>query len=147
MAVSQNEAASAIGAEILRTGGNAVDAAVATAFAPAVTLPRAGNIGGDGFMLVHLVEEGRTVAIDYRSAAPAAPAAATLDAYLDDEGRIDGATAGYKAAGACPAQPLRAVAVGDPGRAGGPPRGRRAGAQRRRRGRVPASGRQRAARR
>jgi len=96
MVVSQNTAASEIGAEILRQGGNAVDAAVATAFALAVTLPRAGNIGGDGFMLVHLAAEGRTVAIDYRSAAPAA---ATLEAYLDADGGVEGATAGYRAPG------------------------------------------------
>lgn len=96
MVVSQNTAASETGAEILRQGGNAVDAAVATALALAVTLPRAGNIGGDGFMLVHLAEEGRTVAIDYRSTAPAA---AVLDAYLDADGKVDGATAGYRAPG------------------------------------------------
>lgn len=96
MVVSQNTLASEIGAQVLRDGGNAVDAAVATAFALAVTLPRAGNIGGDGFMLVHLAGENRTVAIDYRSAAPGL---ATLDAYLDDEGRVVDATAGYKAAG------------------------------------------------
>lgn len=96
MVASQNEAASEIGAQVLRDGGNAVDAAVATAFALAVTLPRAGNIGGDGFMLVHLAEEGRTTTIDYRSAAPAA---AVLDAFVGEDGRIEGATAGYKAAG------------------------------------------------
>ncbi len=96
MVVSQNQVASEIGAQVLRDGGNAVDAAVATAFVLAVTLPRAGNLGGDGFMLVHLAEEGRTFAIDYRSAAPAA---AVLDAYLDAEGKVDGATVGYKAAG------------------------------------------------
>lgn len=77
MVVSQNEAASRAGAQVLRDGGNAVDAAVATAFVLAVTLPRAGNIGGDGFMLVHLADEDRYTAIDYRSAAPEL---ATLDA-------------------------------------------------------------------
>ena len=96
MVVSQNQMASEVGAQVLRDGGNAVDAAVATAFVLAVTLPRAGNIGGDGFMLVHLAEEGRTVAIDYRSAAPSA---AVLDAYLDADGKVDGATVGYKAPG------------------------------------------------
>ncbi|WP_222565312.1 gamma-glutamyltransferase [Novilysobacter antarcticus] len=96
MVSSQNEAASDIGAQILRDGGNAVDAAVATAFAMAVTLPRAGNIGGDGFMLVHLAKDKRTVAIDFRSKAPAL---ATLDRFIDADGRIAGDKQGYKAAG------------------------------------------------
>lgn len=96
MVVSQNEIASRIGADILREGGNAVDAAVATAFAMAVVLPRAGNIGGDGFMLVHLAAENRTLAIDYRSVAPAA---ASLDRYLDANGKVVGDQAGYLAAG------------------------------------------------
>lgn len=96
MVVSQNGVASAVGAQVLRDGGNAVDASVATAFALAVLLPRAGNIGGDGYMLVHLAGEGRTVAIDYRSAAPAA---ATLERFFDAEGRLTGDKAGWMAAG------------------------------------------------
>jgi gamma-glutamyltranspeptidase/glutathione hydrolase len=96
MVASQNEVASAIGAQVLRDGGNAVDAAVATAFAMAVVLPRAGNIGGDGFMLVYLADGKRTIAIDYRSMAPDA---ATLARYLDDDGKVVGDTAGYMAAG------------------------------------------------
>ncbi|UNK56168.1 gamma-glutamyltransferase [Pseudoxanthomonas daejeonensis] len=96
MVVSQNEVASAIGAQVLRDGGNAVDAAVATAFALAVLLPRAGNIGGDGYMLVHLAGEGRTVAIDYRSVAPAA---ATLERFFDADGKLGGDKAGWMAAG------------------------------------------------
>ncbi|MDH3647896.1 MAG: gamma-glutamyltransferase [Gammaproteobacteria bacterium] len=72
MVVSQNAIASEIGHQILLAGGNAVDAAVATGFALAVTLPRAGNLGGSGFMLVHLAESGKTVALDFRSAAPLA---------------------------------------------------------------------------
>lgn len=96
MVVSQNETASEVGAEILRDGGNAVDAAVATAFAMAVTLPRAGNIGGDGFMLIHLSELKRTIAIDYRSMAPAL---ATLDRFVDESGKIAGEKQGYRAAG------------------------------------------------
>ena len=96
MVVSQNEAASRAGAQVLRDGGNAVDAAVATAFVLAVTLPRAGNIGGDGFMLVHLADEDRYTAIDYRSAAPAL---ATLDAYVGDDGELEGHSAGIRAAG------------------------------------------------
>ena len=66
MVVSQREIASRVGADILSRGGNAVDAAVATSFALAVVLPRAGNLGGGGFMLIHLEQEGKTVAIDYR---------------------------------------------------------------------------------
>ena len=68
--VSQEAIASQVGTDILAAGGNAVDAAVATGFALAVTLPRAGNIGGGGFMLVHLAEENKTIAIDYREMAP-----------------------------------------------------------------------------
>lgn len=70
MVVSQNVIASQVGADILKQGGNAVDAAVAVGFALAVTLPRAGNLGGDGFMLVHIKETGETIALDYRSVAP-----------------------------------------------------------------------------
>lgn len=96
MVVSQNEAASRVGVQVLRDGGNAVDAAVATAFVLAVTLPRAGNIGGDGFMLIHLADGDRYTAIDYRSAAPAL---ATLDAYVGADGGLDGHSAGIRAAG------------------------------------------------
>ena len=79
MVVSQNTLASRIGADILEQGGNAVDAAVAMGFALAVTLPRAGNLGGDGFMLVHVAAENRTYALDYRSMAPQAARAALYD--------------------------------------------------------------------
>lgn len=97
MVVSQSAIASEVGAEILRRGGNAVDAAIATAFALSVTLPRAGNIGGDGFMLVYLAEEDRTIAIDYRSASPVA---ATIDDYLEEDGTYTGkASRGIKSAG------------------------------------------------
>lgn len=72
MVVSQNQLASEVGAEILRKGGNAVDAAVATGLALAVTLPRAGNLGGGGFVLLHLAKEKKTLAIDYYGQAPAA---------------------------------------------------------------------------
>ncbi len=85
MVSSQEARATRIGVEVLRRGGNAVDAAVAVGFALAVTLPRAGNLGGGGFMLVHLAEEGRTLAIDYREMAPAA---ATRDMYLDEAGEV-----------------------------------------------------------
>lgn len=76
MVVSQNEIATKVGVEILRRGGNAVDAAVATAFALAVTLPRAGNLGGGGYMLIHMAgmaeRPPETLAIDYYGQAPAA---------------------------------------------------------------------------
>ncbi len=96
--VAEEKTAAKIGSEILAKGGNAVDAAVATGFALAVTHPRAGNIGGGGFMLVHLREAGETVAIDYRETAPAA---ASRDMFLDDGGVVDeeAATRSYKSAG------------------------------------------------
>ncbi len=72
MVAAQEGKAARIGVDILRRGGNAVDAAVAVGFALAVTLPRAGNLGGGGFMLVHLAKLKRTAAIDYREAAPIA---------------------------------------------------------------------------
>jgi gamma-glutamyltranspeptidase/glutathione hydrolase len=84
--VSQEAIASQVGADILAAGGNAVDAAVATGFALAVTLPRAGNIGGGGFMLVHLSDKNKTIAIDYREMAPAA---ASRNMFLDREGNMD----------------------------------------------------------
>ncbi|MCB9946346.1 MAG: gamma-glutamyltransferase [Rhodospirillaceae bacterium] len=86
MVASQEATATEVGVDILRRGGNAVDAAVAVGFTLAVTLPRAGNIGGGGFMLVHLAGSGETVAIDYRERAPAA---SDRDMYLDAEGNAD----------------------------------------------------------
>jgi gamma-glutamyltranspeptidase/glutathione hydrolase len=92
MVVSQEMLASQVGADILARGGNAMDAAVATGFALAVTLPRAGNLGGGGFMLVHLAEENKTVAIDYREMAPAS---ASRDMFLDAEGDVDNSKARF----------------------------------------------------
>jgi len=86
MVASQNAIASRVGAEVLADGGNAVDAAVAVGFALAVTLPRAGNLGGGGFMLVHSAGSGETVALDYREMAPPR---ATRDMYLDANGNVD----------------------------------------------------------
>lgn len=82
--VSTHELASRVGADIMRAGGNAVDAAVATGFALAVVHPPAGNIGGGGFMLVRMAD-GRTHFLDYREKAPAA---ATRDMYLDPQGNV-----------------------------------------------------------
>jgi len=84
MVATQEAQATRIGVEVLRQGGNAVDAAVAVGFALAVTLPRAGNLGGGGFMLVHRAADKATIAIDYREAAPAA---STATMFLDDKGQ------------------------------------------------------------
>lgn len=86
MVVSQETYASKAGREILQMGGNAVDAAVATGFALAVTHPQAGNLGGGGFMMIYLREEDRVIALDYREMAPAA---AHRDMFLDEEGNVD----------------------------------------------------------
>src|SRR5450631_1842460 len=86
MVVAQESRAARIGVEILKRGGNAVDAAVATGFTLAVTYPRAGNIGGGGFMVIHLAKENRDTTIDYRETAPAA---ATATMFLDAKGNPD----------------------------------------------------------
>ncbi|MCP4617932.1 MAG: gamma-glutamyltransferase [Bradyrhizobium sp.] len=86
MVVAQEKLAAQAGAEILKQGGNAVDAAVATGFALAVTYPRAGNIGGGGFMVIHSAERGQDITIDYRETAPAAM---TPDIFLGADGKPD----------------------------------------------------------
>ncbi len=78
--------ASEAGLAMLKKGGNAIDAAVATGFALAVTLPRAGNIAGGGFMLVHLADADEQVFIDYREMAPAA---ASRDMFLNEDGTVN----------------------------------------------------------
>jgi gamma-glutamyltranspeptidase/glutathione hydrolase len=86
MVVAQEKIAARIGADVLRRGGNAIDAAVATGFAMAVTYPRAGNLGGGGFMVIHSADRGEDVAIDYRETAPAAT---TLRIFLGPDGKPD----------------------------------------------------------
>jgi gamma-glutamyltranspeptidase/glutathione hydrolase len=85
MVVAQEAMAARIGAGVLEKGGNAVDAAVATGFALAVTYPRAGNIGGGGFMVIHR-SNGENITIDYREAAPAA---INKQSFLDAAGNAD----------------------------------------------------------
>ena len=82
MVVSQNSHATEAGYEILKKGGNAVDASVAVGFALAVTLPRAGNLGGGGFVLIYDKEENEVSSIDYRSAAPKS---ATSDLFVQED--------------------------------------------------------------
>jgi len=88
MVVAQEKIAAQIGADMLKRGGNAVDAAVATGFAMAVSYPRAGNIGGGGFMVIHSAEHHEDVAVDYRETAPAAT---TPRMFLGPDGKPDAA--------------------------------------------------------
>ena len=98
MVVSQHYLATEVGKTILDQGGNAIDASVAVAFALAVVLPRAGNIGGGGFLVLHNAEENKNYALDYREMAPAA---ADRDMYLNEDGSINKSTSrlGYLASG------------------------------------------------
>ncbi len=95
MVVSMSRDASQAGVEILKAGGNAVDAAVATGFALAVTYPTAGNIGGGGFMTIRMAD-GRVAALDYREVAPLA---ATHDMYVENGKLTDKSRIGYLASG------------------------------------------------
>ncbi|HEY0366297.1 MAG TPA: gamma-glutamyltransferase [Pyrinomonadaceae bacterium] len=99
MVASTNEVASQVGVDVMKRGGNAVDAAIAVAFALAVTHPAAGNLGGGGFMMIRL-KDGRTTAIDYREMAPGA---SHRDVYLDKNNNLiegeGGSLVGYRAAG------------------------------------------------
>lgn len=92
MVSAQDAIAAAVGRDILARGGNAIDAAVATGFALAVTHPQAGNLGGGGFMMVALNGADDVIAIDFREMAPAA---ATRDMYLDENGEVDNKRAQY----------------------------------------------------
>jgi len=98
MVASNSRLASEAGVEILRQGGNAVDAAVAVGFALAVSLPEAGNIGGGGYMVIRLAD-GRSAAIDYREMAPAA---ASRDMYVDSAGKLTKASIVGRAASGVP---------------------------------------------
>lgn len=84
MVVSASQLASEVGIEIMKSGGNAIDAAVATGFALAVTFPQAGNIGGGGFLVAHLAD-GKNITIDFRETAPSA---AHRDMFLDENGAV-----------------------------------------------------------
>ena len=86
MVASQEDLATQSGLEVLKEGGNAIDAAVTIGFTLAVTLPRAGNLGGGGFLLFHLADQQKTVALDYREKAPLA---ANSDMFLDENGEVD----------------------------------------------------------
>ncbi|MFZ6848179.1 gamma-glutamyltransferase [Undibacterium sp. RuRC25W] len=85
MVVTEQALATQVGADILKRGGNAIDAAVAVGFALAVVLPNAGNIGGGGFMVIHDAKSGKDIALDFRELAPAK---AHRDMYLDDKGNV-----------------------------------------------------------
>ena len=96
MIASNSRLASEAGIEIIRAGGNAVDAAVAVGFALAVTYPVAGNVGGGGYMLIRMTD-GRTAALDYREMAPLA---SSRDMYLDKDGNLtEASVVGYRASG------------------------------------------------
>lgn len=92
MVVSREATATRVGVEVLSQGGNATDAAVAVAFALAVTLPQAGNLGGGGFALVHRAADRSTHALDFRERAPAA---AHRDFFLGPDGTVDRDRARY----------------------------------------------------
>src|SRR5580692_7418173 len=105
MVVAQEKIAARIGADVLKRGGNAIDAAVATGFAMAVTYPRAGNIGGGGFMVIHSRDRGEDITIDYRETAPAAT---TPGIFLGSDGKPDAAKS-----------PESALGIGVPGTVAG----------------------------
>ncbi len=85
MVSTQEKHATQIGIDILKNGGNAIDAAVGVGFALAVTLPQAGNLGGGGFMLIYIASENRQIALDFREMAPEK---ASRDMFLNDDGNV-----------------------------------------------------------
>src|SRR5450830_2041117 len=85
MVASEQELATQVGLDILKRGGNAIDAGVAIGFTLAVVLPYAGNIGGGGFMMIHDAKTGNNVALDFREMAPAG---ARRDMFLDSQGNV-----------------------------------------------------------
>ncbi|MFC3337201.1 gamma-glutamyltransferase [Paracandidimonas soli] len=85
MVASEQALASQIGLDILKSGGNAIDAAVGMGFALAVTLPNAGNLGGGGFMVVHDAASGQDITLDFREMAPSG---ASRNMYLDEQGNV-----------------------------------------------------------
>jgi gamma-glutamyltranspeptidase/glutathione hydrolase len=98
MVTTQHFLATEIGEDIIKSGGNAYDASVAIGFALAVVLPRAGNIGGGGFMVIHDADLNANFAIDYRERAPRQ---SSKDMYLDDNGVVipNKSTLGYLSSG------------------------------------------------
>ena len=97
MVSTQSDISTRVGIEILNRGGNAVDAAVAVGFALTVTLPRAGNIGGGGFMVVHDADSGQSYTVDYRETAPTG---VTAGDFLDDDGnKVDSSRFDWPAVG------------------------------------------------
>ncbi|HZI40721.1 MAG TPA: gamma-glutamyltransferase, partial [Gemmatimonadaceae bacterium] len=96
LVASDSRIASEVGAQIMKEGGNAVDAAVATGFALAVAYPEAGNLGGGGYMVIRMAD-GRVAALDYRETAPLS---ATRDMYVGGDGKLNGeSVVGPKASG------------------------------------------------
>ena len=93
MVASHNALSSEITAEIMKNGGNAIDAGAALGFALAVTLPRAGNVGGGGFMLIHVAKLNKTIAVDFREFAPAA---AHQDMFFDENGEVPAMDTSYR---------------------------------------------------
>ena len=107
MVASSSKAAAAAGTEILKAGGNAVDAAVAVGFALTVVYPEAGNIGGGGYMIIRMAD-GRTAALDYRETAPAA---ASRNMYVDSAGTLTSYSINGRSAAGVPAAVAGSISI------------------------------------